>query len=272
VTPLQELLEALDRTTGPGCSPIWVQAYGRPGVDRVLATDRVMDRMFGWRPPAPCWAVGVVADGRAWAVDAGPAGTPPALVRTRVFVSSAGEVVSRVRFADGRVTEEVPRYGRTLDALRRCLDLATEPPARPAMELIALVWMAEIAVAATGDRRRRRPLGWAEVAAMHPAARALAEDGHPVDPDHLDQAIAAAGRAWTWGRLRDMAASGDGWLSDLVPPHLAAWMDDGMFSRWFFYGPDPWAPFVDVVRRDLEPDVARRVRRCLEGSGTPIGR
>jgi len=267
MTPLQELLESLDAATQPGAAPVWVQAYGRPE-DKVLAVDEAMDRMFGWQAPAPCWAVGVVAEGWAWPPeDPLPRGDRRQRVQTRVLVGSDGEVASRVRLDDGRLIGEAPLGGRLLDALQRCLGLPTAPPSRPSSQLIGLVWVAEVMAAGARRRGSERPLSWAEVAALHPAVRALAEDGHAVDPDHAEQAMAAANRLWTWSRLRQLAASGSSWLSRLIPPQLAAWMDDGIFSRWFFYAGDPWPDLLAATTGLLRPPVGRRLAGCLAEAG-----
>jgi hypothetical protein len=272
MTPLEDLLATLDTAGEVGAAPVWVQAYGRPA-DKILAVDEVMDRMFGWRPPVACWAVGVVAEGWAFPPEQpAPAPRRRQRVQTRILVGSDGEVASRVRMADGRLMSDVPAGGRLLDALQRCLGLPTAPPTRPSSEIIGLVWAAEIM--AVGARRpgRQGALGWAEVAALHPAVRALAEDGHAVDADHAEQVMAAANRLWTWSRLRQLAASGSSWLSEMIRPDLAEWMDDGIFSRWLLYDAKPWSDVLPVATGLLSPAVARRLARCLADSGVDESR
>lgn len=275
MTPLEKLLEDLDKASGPGCSPIWVHVYGHAGEGGVLATDHVMERMWGWTAPPECWAVGVVAD--AWARPLVPDGRGGLKMstcdrgrqraRTRCLVGRDGEVVSRIRLDDGRVIDDRPDTGRTVEGLHRCLGLPTPPPDRPSSELVNLVWMAQILDAAAPPGRGRRKLSWAEVAALHPAVRALSEDGHQVVPEHADEVIAASSRAWTWSRLRHLTAAG-GWLGELVPAELAEWMDDGMFCRWVLGDAVPIEDVVVAVRAALPVPVARQVQRCLDGPGS----
>lgn len=113
-------------------------------------------------------------------------------------------------------------------------------------------------------------MSWSEAVAFHPAVRALQEDGHPVPLDHVEQLLAAAGRAWTWSRLRQLAAGGS-WLAELVPAGLAAWMDDGMFSRWVLGSAPPLPDVVDQVLGVVPETVGRHLQRCLEAASTAAG-
>lgn len=278
MTPLEQLLETLDAASAPGDAPMWIHAHGHAGDGGVLAVDRVMERMYGWTAPEECWAVGVVAD--AWArplVDPGPGGLRAApgdgerqRVRTRCLVSRHGEVVSRLHLADGRVVEDRPSTGRTLDAMHRCVGLPTPPPERPSSDLLTLVWLAEILAAAGVQGAWRRRISWPEAVGVHPAVRALQEDGHEVPLDHVEQVLAAAGRAWSWSRLRELA-SGGSWLSDLVPAGLAGWMDDGMFSRWVLGSAPPLLEVLAEVRAAVPVPVGRQLQRCLAGAGIVAG-
>lgn len=275
MTDLEQLLETLDDVSEPGDAPVWVHAYGRAGAGGVLEVDEAMDRIFGWRAPAECWAVGVVAGGWAWPTAPGgerPAWPPPEAgraarrrVTTLCLVGRDGEVAGRVRFAGGPAVDEAPFAGRMFDALQRCLDLPTAAPQRAPAELLALTWLSEVIVHGRAVAHRR-PLSWSEAAALHPAVAALQEDGHPVDSDHFDQVMVAAARAWTWQRLRQLAAGG-GWLAAAVPPGLAGWMDEGMFSRWVLDGAAPVGGVVADAVAVLTAPAAERVRRCLAMTG-----
>lgn len=287
MTPLEELLETLDEWSTPEGGPMWIQAYGRAGDGGSLVVDEVMERMLGWVAPPSCWAVGVVAGG--WAYPLTGNGARPRRgcagsrrVQTRCLVGRDGEVVSRLHDADGTVVDEPPSTGRTIDALRRCVGLTTPPPDRPSSELLALVWMAEVVAAAEGANRRSvastrdhrsRPGGatvvgltWEEVARLHPAVLALVTDGHQVPLEHMDAVLRSAGRAWSWGHLRELAAGG-GWPAGIVPSALAAWMDDGMFSRWMLDASAPLSDVFALTRAALPAAVGDQLGSCLAAAG-----
>ncbi|MDQ6782794.1 MAG: hypothetical protein M3063_05000, partial [Actinomycetota bacterium] len=149
-------------------------------------------------------------------------------VRVIVVVDRRGAIGARTTLGDGRIVDGGCRGGRLFDALHRCLGLRSDPPPVSSAAMIGDLWLA--AVVADGERRGRR-LGWNEVAALHPATRALAEGGHSLTPAEIDAVVRVAPRAWTWERLQVDTVRGGG-LSDLVAPDIAAWMDVGMFARW----------------------------------------
>jgi hypothetical protein len=101
---------------------------------------------------------------------------------------------------------------------------------------------------------------------LHPAARVLTHHGERVPLDHFAAVVRAAASAWTWPRLREQA-QGEGWLADQFPPGLAAWMDDGMFSRWLLDGHHSLEELLIAVRSVLSPSAARRVKQALDAAG-----
>ena len=114
------------------------------------------------------------------------------------------------------------------DGLRRLLGLPTPACPVPAVELWASLWLA--AVAARADRWGAR-LGWADVAALHPAAQMLQPSGlvdPTVDLVEVGRALALA-RGWEALQLAAISGVERGGL--LPPPHVAAWADAGMFAR-----------------------------------------
>ena len=287
MTPLEELLETLDGCTPQKGGPMWIQAYAHAGEAASVAVDPDMEHMLGWVAPPSCWAVGVLAGG--WAFPLTADGRPPRRgcqgsrrVQSRCLVGRDGEVVSRLHDADGTVINDPPTTGRTLDALRRCLGLATPAPERPSSELLALVWLAEVVAAAEGgdgrnvgfgrDPRSRRGgttvtgLTWEQVASLHPAVQALVTDGHEVPLDRMGAVLRGAGRAWSWSHLRELAAGG-AWPAGIVPAALAAWMDDGMFSRWMLDASAPLGEVIALTRAALPAAIGDQLQRCLAGAG-----
>lgn len=147
---------------------------------------------------------------------------------------------------DGGPTGPLP------DGLRRLLGLPTPPCPVPAVELWASLWLA--AVASQAGRRRRAPLGWPAVAALHPGAQLLQRSIHADLAPGLVVVGRALARARGWEALQRAAVGGTEPASFLPPPDVAARADAGMFAR--------------LVLRQVEPLWASR--RALEASLGPL--
>lgn len=240
--------------------------------------------------PRPEWvAVGVVVDG--WTVPPAATGdvdwrtlrrngaslrTHPQRrrVRTLHLVARSGSVALALlgegcdepdtHATDDGGADDGPS-GPLPDGLRRLLGLPTPPCPVPAVELWASLWLG--VVAARAGRRRRPPLPWPAVAALHPGARLL-RTSIEVDPAaHLVAIGRALARSSGWDALQVAAVTGDGRLGFLPPPDIAAWADAGMFARLVLREVAPlWAVRGDLDRR-LDPGTLAQVDATLTAWG-----
>jgi hypothetical protein len=218
-----------------------------------------LDHLLGFVAP-PTWsALGLVCFGWASPPDAGRPSVHPARRRVRVvtLLDRDGDERSTATLDDGSVIDE-PGVGTVADALRRCLGVATVAPASSTAELFAALWLGRVAAAPAR-------LWWVEAARLHPAMEVLAAGGHRPQPEELVSAGRALHRALPWGELRLRAAAGRRDPGVEVPADLAAWMDDGMFSRWVTGGLPLLPTLVHRCARVLAPEVYRRLRRTLRG-------
>ena len=227
--------------------------------------------------PRPEWvAAGVVADG--WTVPASATGDVdwrtlrrdgPSLrlhperrrVRTLHLVGRGGPVALALwpagqdepevhAVADGGA--EGGPTGPVPDGLRRLFGLATPPCLVPVVELWAALWL--VAVAAVAGRRRRAPLGWDEVAGLHPGVQVVRRSGAELDAgSQLVRIGRILARAKGWDALHLAAVVGDDRHGFLPRPDVAAWADLGMFAR--------------LVLREVEP--LWSARRALRGRLSP---
>ncbi len=204
---------------------------------------------FGWAAPGD-------VDAKRHVVSGGRPSRHPDRQRVRVTCLVGRDGVERctATMEDGSVIDE-PGTGTVNDALRRCLDLATEPPPVPTTEVFAACWLEEIAAA-------RRPLSWTEIADRHPSMRMLSGAGHRPQPEELIGAGRAMARAVDWKQLRLRVAAGAEIGVD-IRPEVADWMDEGMFARWVLAGLVPLPHLLAMCAEHLDPPVLRRVRRTL---------
>ncbi|MET0729381.1 MAG: hypothetical protein ABWZ76_13890 [Acidimicrobiales bacterium] len=170
---------------------------------------------------------------RGWAHPLG-GGQLAAASSTTFLLSRDGAEWSLLR--RGRGVEELPgrAMGTIPDLCRRVLDLPTAPAPPSTALLWSVAWLDRV-LETWGDPHRRRSLtaSWAEVAALHPAATAVAGPGRRGLEDPLR--VVALGRAlteaWPWARLRAEPGvltlpGGD------LPVEITRWMDDGFYARW----------------------------------------
>lgn len=193
-------------------------------------------------------------------------GSPP--VTVTLLVERSGAAAGLLREGD-TITPLLERpEGVVADACRRALGLPTTAPAGSTAELWALYWLdrlVEIASQADGAARLRT---WPAVAALHPAVAGLpARDRAAAigEPARLAAAALAWSDAWPWARLRaEPGALNLPWL-DLTPA-LAAWMDDGMWSRWLLSALPPAEDLLASVHALLGDRVAAAVDMVIEAS------
>ena len=260
----RRLLEvAGDRAEGLG-HPIWVLVRALPGGDAELAVRADDFDGLGWVAPPEWDGMGVVGTGRLRRLDESvelPAAMAPGLdggLRMACLVFRSGAVGWHMTLPDGSSFEEVPEEGRMLDILRRCLGLPTPPPPPSLEHLYNLAWMAEILDAAVPGRL----LSWSDVLALHPV---LLGHRDAFDSPTRECLIDILTSRDTWEDVRVAAA--DGFVSDPLPaPHLAAWMDSGMFARWVLSAIPPAEETLAEVRRRLRPSAARRLAHRLRGA------
>lgn len=259
------LVDAVGDLVAEQGHPIWVKVMDPAEDDGDFALEFVHTRagFVGWRAPADCQAVGVVATGRAH-VEQGPAespvrslrpGTTPGL-RVCCVVARDGRIGWRMVLPNGESSDDAPESGRILDCLRRCFGLPTPPPPQGAGALQSVLWLTAVLNEAEKEERR---LPWRAITRLHPVAGAL-ELGEraAASPADMTALVRVAARAWTWTELRLLALDSP-WTGEIVSPEMAAWMDDGMFARWVLDAlPDP-EELLARVRPLVAPSSARRL-------------
>jgi len=171
----------------------------------------------------------------------------------------SGRMAGHTRLGDGTVIPTPPETGRLVDALRRCFGLPTAPAEFPPSELISRLWLASV-LARSEDAAVT--LGWKQVRELHPSAEALRSVGVPLTGPTLDRAREVAATSWTWSRLRLRAIEGE-WLSPLIEPKLASWMDEGMFSRWVLDGTRTATELLELVTPWVSPSVFTKLARAV---------
>jgi hypothetical protein len=234
---------------------------------------KATDALLGFTAPAEWCALGSVSGG--WAAPSvdgvdRPSAHPEAVrARTIVLVARSGVVATRTTTADGQRIEEVP-IGPGIDVLHRSLGLSTPPPEHTVGELLTGLWLEGVVRTGHDARREGRRLTWPQVARLHPALWLLAQGGHRARPDELVACAIALANVLDWAEVRRQCAE-RAWLSGLVEPADAAWMDEGMLSRWLVLA--HLAPIGVAVRRAhkvLRRDVAAKLDGALRALGVEL--
>jgi hypothetical protein len=203
----------------------------------------------------------------------GPTGDYVEAIRMVCLLTRAGEVEWRLSQADGSkpslpISELPPSEGRLLDCLRRCFELPTSPPLASPARLQIIVWLVAALERAEGCRR---PLSWSEVSRLHPVARLLAfeMEAPASDVSAITDALTRMGAAaYSWEDVRIRAARHEGFLDEVVDPHLAGWMDDGMFARWVLAELPSVDELFTALRPRLTPSAARRLAHAVHAADT----
>jgi hypothetical protein len=264
----ERLLAALGDVVAERGSPVWLRLFENPGTGsgRSLEMGDEPGLLIGWTAPPRYVAVGIVATGqaRACAEGGGSLSLRPdgAHVRMCCVVARSGEVGWTLEGPAGRTWSQAPTEGKMLDALKRCFGLPTPPPEVTAAELHAAAWLSSVL-----DHAIKAPtrLTWSEVARMHPLARLLSGDLAGRDPapetDDLATLVHIAANAWSWPEIRSQACAGN--LGALIDSELAAWMDDGMFSRWLIAGVPSLDQLLAALNPHLVPSALKRLVSVL---------
>jgi hypothetical protein len=267
MTPLEELLDTLDRAASPDDAPFLVAAFGAAHDGGVLVTDGDVSHLLGWRVPPECWAVGLIGAGNriplhSTLAEEEAADSEHQRMRLCCLVGRDGAVATLLRAPDGAGMASGDAGGRVIDALRRALGLPTPPPEEDTAQLLAILWIDELLAAVDSGVI----LGWPAAAGLHPAMRALASEGHDIAPEHITMIARVATAAWSWENLRLQACQED-WLRDLIPAELAEWMDEGMFARWMLAGLPPFAAVSNALSGALAPKVWSEVLAVMAATG-----
>ncbi|HEX6394019.1 MAG TPA: hypothetical protein VFZ97_11290 [Acidimicrobiales bacterium] len=272
-----------------GC-PTWLRIFEDPEEDSGLRLEADDDSLgfFGWVAPEACLAVGVVATGRATVSGeqstsvTGESGTCESdALSTRVndaggvlplriacVVSRSGGLGWWMELPDGTRRSDPPRAGRLLDVLFRCLGLPTSPPEVPASEIHSAAWLASVIEGGLASDRR---LTWSDVERLHPLARVLSgdlelhigksDDGDGVAQEELEDLLRIAAAACSWEEIHLQAVEGE--LDAFIDADVAAWMDEGMLSRWLLSMIPPIDQLLEAARPLLVPSAARRLAHAV---------
>jgi hypothetical protein len=230
-----------------------------------------IDELAGFVAPPEWSALGVVAPGRAHAF--GDRSPPPDRVVISHLVGRDGSSAWICEPLDGPASEgaadglDDAGRGRIDDALRRGLGLPTHPAEHDPVALWARLWLDAVLAAVAADPARGWT--WVDVALLHPAARLLHDQAPaaPIDRSEVADAVPRLAELLSDGRpwvdLRAACASG-AWTVEWLPAELAAWMDDGIFSRWMLDGVTPCDELLDALGELVPAALVDRVRLVLD--------
>ena len=272
------MLDALVRvfhelgTAHPRASlPLLVRATSAPSPDDVELGVLELDgqhpgtALLGFTAPDECLALGVVTTG--WSLPPERAGGdaanrrtgPPAAeapdrvaVYSTVLVGRGCEVAGRFSVDGDEPVDGAPEAGVLLDLLLRALGCPTAPPDFGVVELLATVWLADVAANAS------RNWDWPRVAHRHLALQL--RSGRSADELVVEALEVAAELGWAGIRGIVQRA---GWPG-VCTAEDAAWFDEGSFARWVLGSYPPVPDLLAAVSSRLRPRVALRVRAALE--------
>lgn len=262
------LLDAAGATAEHLGRPVWAKVRNLPAGRAEVALRADDFDGLGWLAPPVYDGIGLVATGRLRQLDRSlelPASLASGLggrVRMACVVFRSGRVGWHMVLADGSWFDETPQEGRMLDLLRRCLALPTPPPAVSLAPLYDSVWLATVLDGA----RPGRLLSWSELLARHPLLEGRTSG---LAAPLLEQLVDALTNAQRWDDLRMAVAAGSR-CEGLPSPDLAAWMDDGMFSRWVLDSIRPTADLLAELRPWLRPSACRHLAHWVRGRQRPL--
>jgi hypothetical protein len=182
-----------------------------PAVDlalRQLPGNDVVRALAGFVAPQEWHAFGVVAPGRAFALDTARA--EPVPVRTAYVLDRQGRVAHRLWGLEPGPNRALSApQGRVPDACRRVLGLPTEGPRQATTLLWILDWLDRALSCALQHDLGAAPPTWAELASLD---RGRPESSSP------------------WSILRREVVAGELEIAG-IDAEAAQWMDDGLFCR-----------------------------------------
>lgn len=216
-----------------------------------------IDSLIGFRLPPLFDAFGIIAPGQT---DADGVGSDRTSFRVGYLCDRRG-VELAAWAARGLLTVETAPLGRIPDVTKRVLGLATRPPDETTSTLFATLWLAD-ALGAVIDRDLGAPRAdWELISSLH-----IASYGTSVDPAALIELGHTYATSCPWAILRRRVASGMFGVDDDEAAD-AAWMDDGMFSRWVL----GHLPRLDGLVADLGELLGEstfdQILRCLDEWG-----
>ena len=272
-TALDDAAEAAGWGTRPSLVRVtaWPSKPLRDGFDlgiRPLDDDlSVVEALAGFTAPPEWMAIGVVTEGNARHLVERT--SERRRVRCVHLVDRTGASASTLRLQGEAPTvfgaDDDQGRGRIDDACRRALGLPTAPAERSTIELWGLVWLDRVMAARAADDGTGPPPRWPNIAARHPAVAVLVSDDEEWGVQAADNIVrlgALLADVHSWPVLRSACAAGE-WPVDDVPPTVAAWLDDGSFSRWVLGAYPPIAELADAVCELLPPSLRRRLRAVL---------
>lgn len=223
------------------------------GIKYLDAGEHPVDVLLGFVAPEEWTVFGTVTFGWAAPLDGLRPSKHPKRSRVRAvqLIARDGTEAAVMRAIDG---DQVPlssgrgpiAEGNVPDCIRRSLNLPTAAPDTPTSHLRAVRWLT--ALAAKG----------------HPSfngVRLLTDEAMALLGDIPDR---------SWAEERWAAVTGDG--CDEITATEAAWMDDGMFSRWVMVSAAPAHTLAPDAQAACSPAAWRRVRAELESWGVALRR
>jgi hypothetical protein len=208
-----------------------------------------LNTLLGFTAPPEWLAIGVCAEGWAASMDSGvrPSQSKGRMrVRNTTLVARNGAVASGMRLAGGEFQQMGEGIGTILDALKRAVGVSTAAP-----EVSFEGWVARMLLTLIiGDTPRgHRRVPWSQLRPTLERYKELADEG-------------------SWETLRGVASKREHVVADLTPTE-AAWMDEGMFSRWVIGGMPSYEHLLEEARKASTPEAFSQLRRQLKAWGLP---
>lgn len=209
-----------------------------------------LNTLLGFTAPSEWAAIGVCAEGWAASMDSGarPSQSKGRMrIRNTTLVSRDGLVASGMRLAGQELEQMGEGVGTILDALKRAVGMPTASPEVPFEGWVARMLLTLV----IGDQPRgHRRVPWSQLRPSLEKYNSLAADG-------------------SWEALRGVAAKHTGIVAELTPDE-AAWMDEGMFSRWVIGGMPSYEHLFEEARAATTPEAFSQLRRQLKAWGLPV--
>lgn len=222
-----------------------------------------LERLVGLEASSEIGAIAVASTGRIWALD-GAALTgsdEPVDVLVGFALLRNGSSATYVTGPDGPVFLDDQGVGRVPDLCRLALGLPTPPPAVGTDTYLTWKWMHALLREATA---KPGALTWEQAVALHPVGAAGLDMGAgPLQLAGMTRMFATL-IPWSVLRRRFVAEEVDDPPAPLPSSPVAAWMDDGTFSRWMLDGlpcPDEAYLLLDEL---VPPDVLAEVWTTVE--------